>query len=92
MMGYRYLGGIGAIFTFFFHGLEYVYPFALTCLGCGACREVCPLDIDVPTMVEKLRQRFIQAKYVTPPYADMVKSIRSYNNPFGEAIEKRFTK
>ncbi len=56
--GYRYLGGIGAIWTAFVAGgLENAAPLLYTCLRCGRCMERCPMKIDVPGMVARLRSR-----------------------------------
>ena len=89
IMGHRYVGGIGIIFTSFFHGLEKAAPFAFACTGCGACKNACPLELDIPTMVEKIRRRLVEAGYVTSPHAQIRRSIEKYNNPFGEPSEKR---
>ena len=89
IMGYRYVGGIGIIFTAFFHGLNKVAPFAFACSGCAACKNACPLEIDIPAMVEALRCKLIKAGYVTQPHAQVREYIQEYNNPLGEAIEKR---
>lgn len=61
--GYRYLGGIGAIWTAFVAGgWENAAPLAYTCLRCGRCVERCPMKIDVPSMVAELRRRLAEGK------------------------------
>lgn len=91
VMGHRYMGGIGIIFTAFFHGLDKAAPFAFACAGCGACKNACPLELDIPTMVEKVRLKLVEAGYLTPSHAQIRENIEKCNNPFGEAIEKRTT-
>ncbi len=55
--GHRYMGGIGAILTaFLLGGLKNAAPIAYTCTLCGRCKEVCPMKIDVPGMILKLRE------------------------------------
>lgn len=59
--GYRYLGGIGAIWTAFVAGgLENAAPLVYTCLRCGRCVERCPMSIDVPSMIAELRRRIVE--------------------------------
>ncbi|PRR71092.1 LUD domain-containing protein [Neomoorella humiferrea] len=59
--GYRYLGGIGAIWTAFVAGgLENAAPLIFTCLRCGRCVERCPVSIDVPSMIAELRRRIVE--------------------------------
>ncbi|KPV61638.1 MAG: CoB--CoM heterodisulfide reductase iron-sulfur subunit C [Candidatus Bathyarchaeota archaeon BA1] len=87
--GYRYMGAIGAIWTAFCHGIDKAAPFAFSCTECGHCRVACPLEIDIPTMIEKLRYRLTRLGYVAPPHAQVAGCIEKSNNPFGEATEKR---
>ena len=61
--GDKYFAGIGAIWTAFITGnLERAMPLAYTCLGCGRCRERCPLKIDVPNMIINLRKIMAEGK------------------------------
>jgi L-lactate dehydrogenase complex protein LldF len=60
--GSVYPGPIGAILTPQLVGVEHAseLPFASTL--CGACYEVCPVAIDIPTVLVKLRHDVVQAK------------------------------
>jgi L-lactate dehydrogenase complex protein LldG len=59
--GYRYLGGIGAIWTAFVAGgMDNAAPLIYTCLRCGRCVERCPVSIDVPSMIAELRRRIVE--------------------------------
>ena len=60
--GHIYVGGIGAILTAFYHGLEASEDAAQLCMVCGACTEVCPAGIDIPRMVVALRSRLAAKK------------------------------
>lgn len=60
--GYVYQGGIGAILTAFHHGLEKARDPASLCLGCMACREVCPARIDIPQLVLRLKSLIAEKK------------------------------
>ncbi len=57
-----YPGPIGAILTPQLVGIEHAsqLPFASTL--CGACYEVCPVRIDIPSVLVKLRHDAVQAK------------------------------
>ena len=60
-MGHVYIGAIGLITTYFFHGIENARHIAKNCTGCGACKEVCAAGIDLPGLIravqEKIRDR-----------------------------------
>src|SRR6266849_3816560 len=57
-----YSGPIGAIITPQFHGVtqDPWLPFASSL--CGACAEVCPVKIDIPKLLLKLRSEVTEAK------------------------------
>ena len=57
-----YSGPIGAIITPQFHGIteDAWLPFASSL--CGACAEVCPVKIEIPKLLLKLRSEVTQAK------------------------------
>ncbi|WP_028308722.1 LUD domain-containing protein [Desulfitibacter alkalitolerans] len=62
--GFRYLGGIGAIWTAFVAGgLDNAAPLIYNCLRCGRCMERCPVKIDVPSMITELRKRIVSLGY-----------------------------
>lgn len=55
--GYKYQGGLGAIWTAYLAGgLERAVPIAFTCLRCGRCAEVCPVSIDIPKLIAEFRR------------------------------------
>ncbi len=57
-----YSGPIGAIITPQFHGVnqDTWLPFASSL--CGACAEVCPVKIDIPKVLLKLREEVVEVK------------------------------
>ena len=69
--GSVYPGPIGAILTPQLQGVENAatLPFASTL--CGACYEVCPVKIDIPSVLVYLRGRAMRAKGMTPERAAM---------------------
>ena len=53
--GWVYPGPIGAVLTPLLKGLENAKPLPHASSLCGACKEVCPVDIDLPKMLLDLR-------------------------------------
>lgn len=58
--GYIYQGGIGAILTAFLHGMDKAKDVAELCMGCMSCKEVCPVMIDVPRMITRLKAKQVE--------------------------------
>jgi Fe-S oxidoreductase len=58
--GYIYQGGIGAVLTAFLHGMDKAKDVADLCMGCMSCKEVCPVQIDIPQMVTHLKARMVE--------------------------------
>ena len=53
--GWVYGGPIGAVLTPLFVGLENAKPLPHASSLCGSCKQVCPVDIDLPRMLLDLR-------------------------------------
>jgi len=53
--GWVYGGPIGAVLTPLYVGLENAKPLPYASSLCGACKQVCPVDIDLPRMLLDLR-------------------------------------
>ncbi len=53
--GWVYGGPIGAVLTPLFVGLENAQPLPHASSLCGSCKQVCPVDIDLPQMLLDLR-------------------------------------
>ena len=60
--GATYPGPIGAILTPLMVGVEHAPELPFASSLCGACYEVCPVEIDIPTVLVKLRRDAVQAK------------------------------
>ncbi len=82
--GHNYFGGIGIIWSAFTAGEESVAGAIDACTKCGKCKTVCPVDIDVPEMVEKLKARLVRKSYLSPKHKEIKENILSRGNPFGE--------
>jgi len=82
--GYKYIGAIGTIFTAFMHGIEKAAGPAYACTLCAKCTQACPLELDIPKMVEKLRNKLQKTGYTTSPHKRVLTNILRTGNPFGE--------
>jgi L-lactate dehydrogenase complex protein LldF len=60
--GSTYPGPIGAILTPLMVGVEHAAELPFASSLCGACYEVCPVEIDIPTVLVKLRHDAVKAK------------------------------
>ncbi len=59
--GWVYGGPIGAVLTPLLVGLENATPLPHASSLCGSCKQVCPVDIDLPRMLLDLRWDLVQA-------------------------------
>jgi L-lactate dehydrogenase complex protein LldF len=60
--GHTYPGPIGILLTAMLRGEESVKELAHASSLCGACKEVCPVRIDIPRMLIELRQGLDRAR------------------------------
>ncbi|MCF8104026.1 MAG: LUD domain-containing protein [Desulfohalobiaceae bacterium] len=63
--GHVYIGPIGLILTYFFHGREKDRFLAQNCLNCQACKAVCVSGIDLPRLIKEV-QAVIQSDDFRP--------------------------
>ena len=59
--GWVYGGPIGAVLTPLMVGLENAKPLPHASSLCGSCKQVCPVDIDLPRMLLDLRRDLVQS-------------------------------
>ena len=59
--GWVYGGPIGAVLTPLYTGLENASPLPNASSLCGSCKQVCPVDIDLPRMLLDLRRDLVDA-------------------------------
>jgi iron-sulfur cluster protein len=55
--GHIYIGAIGLIVTYFFHGREKARHLVQNCINCGACKAVCAAGIDLPGLIKEVHAR-----------------------------------
>ncbi|KJS29868.1 MAG: (Fe-S)-binding protein [Desulfatitalea sp. BRH_c12] len=55
--GHIYIGAIGLIVTYFFHGRDKARNLVQNCINCGACKAVCASGIDLPRLIKEVHAR-----------------------------------
>jgi iron-sulfur cluster protein len=55
--GHIYIGAIGLILTYFFHGRDKARNLVQNCINCGACKAVCAAGIDLPYLIKEIHAR-----------------------------------
>lgn len=53
------------------------------CTTCGRCKDACPSNIELPSMIKLLRQDAFEQGMVLPEHKEVVESIMENDNPFG---------
>jgi len=56
-LGHIYIGAIGLILTYFYHGREKAKNLVQNCINCGACKAVCAGGIDLPRLIKEVHAR-----------------------------------
>ncbi len=59
-MGHIYIGAIGLILTYFFHGADKAKNLIQNCINCEACKDVCAGGIDLPRLIKEVRARILE--------------------------------
>lgn len=60
--GHVYIGAIGLILTYFYHGRENARAIVKNCLNCQACKSVCAAGIDLPHLIKEVYGAILQAE------------------------------
>lgn len=56
-MGHIYIGAIGLILTYFFHGRDKARNLVQNCINCESCKHICAGGIDLPRLIKEIRAR-----------------------------------
>ena len=59
------------------------------CRTCGACQEICPVGIEHPALIVRLRRQLVERDDMDPMLRTTLKAIADTGNSFGEASRKR---
>ncbi len=69
-----------------------ILDWAYTCTQCGSCKETCLAiegGIDTPLLMESLRKDLVNEGYKLEKHENILNSILTNNNPYGEPKEER---
>ena len=58
-MGHIYIGAIGLILTYFFHGKDKAKNLVQNCINCQACKSICAAGIDLPLLINEIHARIL---------------------------------
>ncbi len=64
--GHVYIGAIGLILTFFYHGRQNARSIVKNCLNCQACKKVCPTAIDLPYLIKEVHRTILNVEGKKP--------------------------
>lgn len=59
------------------------------CLGCGACAEICPVGIEQPVKILKMRRALVDRGEMDPTLRGVLETVTNVGNSFGEPARKR---
>ncbi len=65
-LGHVYIGAIGLILTYFYHGRKNARAIVQNCLNCQACKAVCPAGIDLPHLIKETYCQVLQGEEKKP--------------------------
>ncbi|MFA5128448.1 MAG: LUD domain-containing protein [Patescibacteria group bacterium] len=86
--GDKYLGSKGIILSAFMAELLRAKESGCySCTLCSACQENCPVKIDLPGMMKKIRTKLNAENLETGENKKMIGNTREFGNPFGELSE-----
>jgi len=71
--GHVYIGAIGLILTYFYHGHKNARAIVRNCLNCQACKSVCPTGIDLPRLIKEVYRTVLNVEGKRPPQNKLMK-------------------
>ncbi len=91
--GSKYLGSKGIIFAGFSESFKKaVDSNCFSCTSCMACYQNCPVKINLPELMKKLRGYLEKENLQTGVNKEMIENIREFGNPFGKTEEGKIPK
>jgi len=55
-----YNGPMGVVWLYITEGIDVAGPLSMLCVHAGNCREVCPLHIDIPNIMQRIKAEYIR--------------------------------
>jgi L-lactate dehydrogenase complex protein LldF len=77
--GWVYGGPIGAVITPLLQGIDKATPLPNASSLCGSCKQVCPVDIDIPRMLLDLRHDIVEQGQTELKWDIAIKSWEFFN-------------
>jgi iron-sulfur cluster protein len=91
--GSKYLGTKGIIFAGFSEGFKKaIEANCFSCTSCMACYQNCPVKINLPELMKKLKSYLEKENLQTETNKEMIENIRKFGNPFGKLEEGKIPK
>jgi len=83
--GAKYLGAKGVILAGFSESLKKAKEAnCFACTSCLSCYENCPVKINLPELMKKLRSYLEKENLQTAANKEMIENIRKFGNPYGK--------
>jgi len=84
----NYIGAKGLVYSSVLEGLKNAKENgSFKCTFCGGCYQNCPMMIDLPKMVKKVRERQHEKSVQTDQNKQMLEEVKDHGNPFGKKVE-----
>ncbi|WP_051328178.1 L-lactate dehydrogenase (quinone) large subunit LdhH [Desulfatirhabdium butyrativorans] len=86
-LGHVYIGAIGLILTYFYHGTDNTRAIVRNCLNCQACKSVCPVNIDLPYLIKEVYRRVLDDDRKKPLKNRLVSTFMKNRTLFHSALK-----
>lgn len=86
-LGHVYIGAIGLILTYFYHGKDNARAIVRNCLNCQACKSVCPVNIDLPHLIKKVYANVLKDEGTKPAKNIMLSAVMKNRKLFHTALK-----
>lgn len=87
--GKVYGGPMGVGWTAITEGVEKAQTLSWLCIFCGACKEVCPVEVNSAEISRQLRTKSMENGFAPSSTKKMLENVYKYGNPFGLPSSKR---
>ncbi len=87
-LGHVYIGAIGLVMTYFYHGRENARAIVKNCLNCQACKKICPSGINLPHLIKEVSRTILQVEGKKPLRNFMLQKVLSNRRLFHFLLRK----
>ncbi|MFP5212738.1 MAG: L-lactate dehydrogenase (quinone) large subunit LdhH, partial [Acidobacteriota bacterium] len=88
--GHVYIGAIGLVLTYFYHGRENARALVKNCLNCQSCKSVCPAGIDLPHLIKEVHRTVLQVEGKKPPKNHLLSRLLKNRKLFHFLLRKAY--